>query len=91
MMNWFDRLIGRAPSSAQSAKERLQFVLIHDRTDLSPGVLDTLKDEIIGVISKHVEIDKSGVEINFSQRQRQNRLIADIPLLATSGARRRRR
>jgi cell division topological specificity factor len=91
MMNWIDRLIGRMPSSAASAKERLQLVLIHDRTDLSPGVLETLKDEIIGVISKHVAIDATGVEINLSQGQRENRLIANIPLLAAAGPQRRRR
>lgn len=35
MSNWFERLLGRGMApSAQSAKERLQFVLIHDRTDL---------------------------------------------------------
>lgn len=92
MSNWFERLLGRGtPSSAQSAKERLQFVLIHGRTDLSPAVLETLKDEIIAVISKHVEIDADGVEINLSQTQRENRLVANIPLLAAPGARRRSR
>lgn len=91
MSNWFERLLGRgAPSSAQSAKERLQFVLIHDRTDLSPAVLETLKDEIIAVISKHVDIDADGVEINLSQTQRENRLVANIPLLAAAGGGRRR-
>jgi len=58
----------------------------------------TIKDEIIAVIARHVDIDAEGVEINLSQGQRQNRLIADIPLLVTgnahnngSGARRRPR
>jgi cell division topological specificity factor len=93
MSNWFDRILGRLPSSAQSAKERLQLVLIHDRTDLSPGVLETLKDEIIAVISKHVDIDAPAVSINLSQGQRESRLIADIPLLAANanGAGRRKR
>jgi cell division topological specificity factor len=99
MSNWFDRLLGRAPATAaQTAKERLQLVLIHDRTDLSPAVLETIKDEIIAVIARHVDIDAEGVEINLSQGQRQNRLIADIPLLVTgnannggTGARRRSR
>ncbi len=91
MTSIFDRLFGRGPTtSAKAAKERLQLVLIHDRTDLSPGVLDQLKDEIIAVISKHVEIDRTGVEINLSQGQRENRLIANIPLLATDGRRRRK-
>jgi cell division topological specificity factor len=90
MSNWLNRLFGRdARTSAQSAKERLQLVLIHDRTDLSPALLDTLKDEMIAVISKHVEIDPGGVEINLSQTQRENRLVANIPLLAAPAGRRR--
>lgn len=92
MANFLERLLGRAPaSSAHTAKERLQFVLIHDRTDLSPAVMDVLKDEIIAVISKHVEIDRAGVEINLTQSNRENRLVANIPLLAAAGAGRRRR
>ena len=93
MANFFERLLGRGPtSSAQAAKERLQFVLIHDRTDISPAVMEQLKDEIIAVISKHVDINRAGVEINLTQSQRENRLVANIPLLAaTSGGRRKRR
>jgi cell division topological specificity factor len=92
MANFFERLLGRSPtSSAQTAKERLQFVLIHDRTDISPAVMEQLKDEIIAVISKHVEINRAGVEINLTQNQRENKLVANIPLLATPGGSRRRR
>ena len=43
--------------SARQAKERLKLVLIHDRTDLSPGELEALKDDLIEVISRHIEID----------------------------------
>jgi cell division topological specificity factor len=94
MSNFFDRLLGRGaqPASAQTAKERLQLVLIHDRTDVPPAVLDILKDEIISAISKHVDIDQAGVEINLAQTQRESRLVANIPLLdAPSGGRRRRK
>jgi cell division topological specificity factor len=93
MQNFIDRLLGRSESkSAQTAKERLQFVLIHDRTDISPAVMEQLKDEIIAVISKHVDINRAGVEINLSQSARENRLVANIPLMtAPSGGRRRKR
>lgn len=93
MASFLDRLLGRGTSSsAQAAKERLQFVLIHDRTDISPAVMEQLKDEIIAVISKHVDINRAGVEINLSQTARENRLVANIPLItAPSGGRRRRR
>ncbi len=66
--------------SANSAKERLQLVLIHDRTDLSPLELEALKDELIETISRHVEIDPSAVTINIAQEGRSQRLVADIPL-----------
>lgn len=86
MANFLERLFGRREApSAQTAKERLQFVLIHDRTDISPAVLEQLKDEIIAVISKHVDINRAGVEINLSQSQRENKLIANIPLVMGPG------
>jgi cell division topological specificity factor len=92
MANFLDRLFGRdTSSSAQAAKERLQFVLIHDRTDISPAVMELLKDEIIAVISKHVEINRSGVQINLTQTARENRLVANIPLIAAPGGGRKRR
>ncbi len=66
--------------SANSAKERLQLVLIHDRTDLSPFELEALKDDLIETISRHVEIDPAAVTINIAQDGRAQRLVADIPL-----------
>ena len=37
MRSFLDRLLGREPKSAQQAKERLKLVLVHDRTDMTPG------------------------------------------------------
>lgn len=80
MSNFLDRLLHRSPNSADQAKERLKLVLIHDRTDLPPGMLDALKDELISVISRHVDIDPNAVRIEMTQEGREQRLIADIPL-----------
>jgi cell division topological specificity factor len=66
--------------SANSAKERLQLVLIHDRTDLTPGQFEILKNELIATISRHIDIDPKAVMINVAQDGREQRLIADIPL-----------
>ncbi|MBI4732923.1 MAG: cell division topological specificity factor MinE [Chloroflexi bacterium] len=74
--------------SANSAKERLQLVLIHDRTDLNPAELEALKDDLIATISRHVEIEPSGVVINVAQDGRAQRLVADIPLRSTNRRRR---
>jgi cell division topological specificity factor len=80
MSGFLDRLFGREPKSARQAKERLKLVLIHDRTDLTPGEMDLLKDELIQVISRHIEIDPDAVQINMTQEGREQRLIADIPV-----------
>jgi cell division topological specificity factor len=66
--------------SANNAKERLQLVLIHDRTDLTPAELEALKDDLIETISRHIEIDPTAVSINMAQDGRSQRLVADIPL-----------
>jgi cell division topological specificity factor len=81
-------LFGRK-KSANSAKERLQLVLIHDRTDLTPSELESLKDDLIETISRHIAIDPMAVRINMAQDGREQRLIADIPL--KSATRRRAR
>ncbi|RIK29763.1 MAG: cell division topological specificity factor MinE [Anaerolineae bacterium] len=78
-MGFFDKLFGRK-ASADSAKERLQLVLIHDRTDLTPAELDSLRDELIATISRHVEIDAKAMQIGVEHDGRSQRLVADIPL-----------
>ena len=80
-MNFFERLFGKK-NSADSAKERLQLVLIHDRTDLTPAELDSLRDDLIATISRHVEIDAQSVQIGVEHDGRSQRLVADIPLKA---------
>ena len=76
-MSFFDRLFGRK-NSAESAKERLQLVLIHDRTDL------------IATISRHVEIDAQSVQLGMEHDGRSQRLVADIPLKSASRRRAKR-
>jgi cell division topological specificity factor len=80
-MSWLDRLLRRGKlTSRQIAKDRLQMVLIHDRSDLSPGMLEILKDEIIATIGQRVDVDREGVVFTLEQDGRESRLVADIPL-----------
>lgn len=88
MNSFFNRITGRQPPSKQVAKDRLKLVLIHDRTDVSPAIIEEIKDEIIAVISRHVDIDRSGVEIKITQEEHESRLVADIPLLRNPRRRR---
>jgi cell division topological specificity factor len=87
-MSFLNRVGLSRRRSADSAKERLQLILIHDRSGLSPDKLETLKDEIIDTISRHVEIDSAGVKINLTKEREQQRLVADIPLIPVNRRRR---
>ena len=79
-MRNFSSLLGRKKSSANAAKERLRLLLIHDRSTLAPGAMEALRDELIEVISRHVEVDRSSVRIEMAEDGRSQRLLADIPL-----------
>ena len=81
MADWFMRMSGRA-RSAKQAKDRLKLVLIHDRTNLTPEILEKLKVELLEVISRHVAIDSKAVKIRITHDGREQRLVADIPLLS---------
>lgn len=85
-MSWLNTLFGRRePTSREVAKNRLQLVLVQDRVNMSPHLLQTLKDELIAVISKYVEIDAQNMEVTFTQSKRQSRLTADIPVIGPRG------
>ena len=87
-MNWFERLLGKKEKSGATAKQRLQMVLIHDRADISPGLLEQIKDDIIEVIAKRLEINPDTVVVNLDNTSRESRLVAEIPLLQPNGRRR---
>lgn len=73
-------------NSKEIAKERLKLVLIHDRSNVSPEILETLRNEIIDVISKYIEIDRDQMDIQLTKTQTEEgerivpALIANIPI-----------
>lgn len=79
-MDFLLRLFGRDSHSKNVAKERLRLVLVHDRTAVSPQVLDLIKEEIIGVISKYMEIDERRIEVELNNIDNSVALTASIPV-----------
>ncbi len=80
MDKFINRLFSNEPSSAEKAKDRLRLVLINDRTDLTASTLESMKDELLEVLSRYIEIDPESMQINITQEGREQRLIADIPI-----------
>ena len=79
MFNFFKK-----KRSAASAKDRLQLVLVHDRTDLTPAQLEALKNDLLKAISNYIDIDPEAVQIGLERDGRSQRLVADIPLRSVS-------
>ena len=75
-----DKLLGRQPASAKTARERLQLVLAHDRSDLSPELLDQMRREIFEVVAKYVEIDLEEGEVSLETEDRMTALVANLPI-----------
>lgn len=83
-MGLFDKLFGRkkpaAPSAGELARERLTLMLVHDRLKLTPDLLDRIKEELLAVISKYVEIDESGVDVELTHSEHSDKLVARMPV-----------
>ncbi len=84
-MSFWDKFFKKEPKSANNAKDRLKLVLQSDRTGLPPEVMEKIKNDIIEVISKYVEIDKEALDINISNEPSEEgtlspTLFANIPI-----------
>ena len=66
-------------NSKRIAKDRLQFVLVHDRTHVSPEVLDALKIDLIEVVSKYFEVDRTALEIEVQRHKTTSALVVNLP------------
>jgi cell division topological specificity factor len=82
LLEFISRILGKESTSSKNvAKERLRLVLVHDRTSISPYVLNRLKEDLIKVISNYMEIDESALEVSLSQDDKEVALVANIPVL----------
>ncbi len=79
-MSWLRRLFKREETSSAVAKTRLQMVLTHDRADISPGLIELIKDDIIEVLADRLAIERDAVIVHLTQSANENRLVAEVPL-----------
>lgn len=68
-------------STKEDAKKRLKLVLMHDRTQLSPSLLENMRDELVQVISKYVEIDQTALDLCLEQESNTIALVANISVV----------
>lgn len=79
--------IFRRKSSREVAKDRLKILLISDRVNCSPEMMEMIKNDIAKVISKYMKIDAQSMEIQITKTNIKGRtlknptLYANIPIL----------
>lgn len=82
MLEFISRMLGKESASSKTvAKERLRLVLVHDRSSISPAMLNRLREDLIKVISNYMEIDEAALEFNLCQDDAEVALVANIPVL----------
>ncbi len=67
-------------SSRQEVKRRLQIVVAHDRSDLPPAMIAKMRQEILEVVSRYVDIDPEESEFSLESDHRATALIANLPI-----------
>lgn len=83
-MGLFDMF--KKKNSSDVAKDRLKLLLVSDRANCSPEIMEMIKNDIIKVISKYMVIDAEGLDIQITQTESENNngsvpaLFANIPI-----------
>ncbi len=81
-MDFLKKLFGVGNrDTAKDAKERLRIVLIHDRSDISPQLMENLRMEMIAVLTKYMDIDESKIELELDKDDSSVALVANVPVL----------
>ena len=82
ILDLLERLFSwRSPSkSGKDAKRRLKFVIAHDRAGLSSEMLELMRQDIVEVVSRYVDVDPEEMEFSLESDQRMTALIANLPI-----------
>ena len=84
-MNKVLSLFKQTEKEEENAKDvacnRLRVVLMQDRTNLTPELLQRMRRELVELLSKYVEMDKDALELNFDQEGDQMALMLSIPVI----------
>ena len=73
--------IEKSENTSECATNRLQVILMHDRTKLDPLIMNKMREELIDIFSKYVVIDKEELEIGLKNEGDPVALMLNIPIV----------
>ena len=80
MVSLLSCLLGRKESPADTAQRRLGLVLVMDRVGLAPALIDSMKTEIIQVVSQYLVVDEESIELEVKRSADRVILVSNIPV-----------
>ena len=82
MIEMLKRLLGKKERSGDLARQRLQVVIINDRANVSPEIMENMRAEIVQVISKYMYIDTREMEFSLENENDTMALVVNIPVVS---------
>ncbi|WP_229642222.1 cell division topological specificity factor MinE [Waterburya agarophytonicola] len=67
-------------NSKDCAKSRLKLIIAHDRASINSDMLMAMREEILDVVARYVEVDREEMEFSLSNDQRMTSLTANLPI-----------
>ena len=86
MLNTIERLLemlfpwNNKANSRDNAKSRLKLIIAHDRACINPEMMKAMREEILEVVARYVEVNREEMEFSLSNDRRMTSLTANLPI-----------
>ncbi len=72
--------LGQSGNSRELARERLKRMLIQDRIQVSPGIMEELREALLSSVGKYLEVDRERARLSLEVGEKSSQLVATIPI-----------